>query len=108
MAIDLASEAVVTLTKATKHFPERRSGKKPHPSTLFRWARAGVGGVRLEPTRVGGPLCASLEAIQRFAEALSVDPPAEITRASDLPLAARTRSARDRDVAAADRTLDAL
>ncbi len=64
--INLATETVVTLTQATNHLPRRRGGKKPHPSTLYRWAKDG-----LETIQVGGTLCTSVEALQRFCERLS-------------------------------------
>jgi hypothetical protein len=64
--INLAIETVVTLTEATHHLPRRRRGKKPHPSTLYRWSRAG-----LETIRVGGTLCTSIQALQRYCEGLS-------------------------------------
>src|SRR5690349_8704587 len=64
--INLATEKVVTMTRATNHLPERRGGKKPHPSTLYRWAKDG-----LETIRVGGTLCTSVEALQRYCERLS-------------------------------------
>ena len=66
--IDLANEEVVSLAAATKHLPKRRGGKRPHVSTLYRWATAGVRGIRLEVIRVGSTQCTSLEALQRFCE----------------------------------------
>ena len=67
----LQTENVVTLLRAAKSLPELRRGRRPHVSTLYRWASAGVRGVRLETMRVGGTLCTSLEALQRFCERLS-------------------------------------
>lgn len=64
--IELATETVVSLTQATNHLPRRRGGKKPHASTLYRWAKNG-----LETIRVGGTLCTSVEALQRFCERLT-------------------------------------
>jgi hypothetical protein len=40
-------------------------------STIYRWATAGVAGVKLETIRVGGTLCTSFEALQRFFERLT-------------------------------------
>lgn len=71
--IDLATETVMSLADAAKHLPKRRQGKKPHASTLLRWSRTGVRGVRLEVLRVGNTICTSLEALQRFCERCSVD-----------------------------------
>ncbi len=71
--IDVARETVTSLTEAAKwkRLPRRRQGKRPHVSTIYRWATAGVAGVKLETIRVGGTLCTSLEALQRFFERLS-------------------------------------
>ncbi len=69
--IDITSERVVSLNDASKYLPRRRAGKKPHTSTLFRWAQRGVRGVRLETIQVGGTLCTSLEALQRFFNTLT-------------------------------------
>lgn len=71
MAINIHTETVLTLTQATKHLPPRRRGRRPTPQTLYRWARGGLRGQRLETIRVGGTLCTSLQALQRFAERLS-------------------------------------
>jgi hypothetical protein len=74
--IKLATEDVVALCRASRHFPRRRGGKKPHTATIYRWARHGARAedgiaVRLETIRVGGTLCTSIEAIQRFCERLT-------------------------------------
>ena len=64
--IDIQKEQVVSLTKATHEVP-----KKPHVSTLFRWAQKGVRGIRLETIQIGGTRCTSLEALQRFFDQLT-------------------------------------
>ena len=96
--IDLSSETVMTLGQATKHLPRRRQGKKPHTSTIYRWAMNGVQGVRLEVIRVGGTLCTSLEALQRFCERCT-DP------SSRQP--SSTSKSREREIKEAQRELDA-
>jgi len=73
MAIDLASERVVTLSGAVNYLPKLRGERQPHVATLYRWAQRGCRGTRLETIRVGGSLCTSIEAIQRFCDALSGD-----------------------------------
>src|SRR5262249_17386918 len=65
LAISL-SEAVRSRTNATKLLPGRRGGRPPHVSCLFRGAKQGLRGVRLETLRVGGTLCTSKEALERF------------------------------------------
>ena len=61
MSIDIATEQVVTFREAAKFCPRRREGRKPHVSTFYRWSRMG-----LETIQVGGQLCTSVEAMQRF------------------------------------------
>lgn len=97
MAIDLSTEAVVTLTEAPQHLPRRRKGKRPAVSTMFRWAQRGVRGVRLETIQVGGTKCTSLEALQRFCDRLS-NP--------DSPQPHRTVARRRRAAEAAERELE--
>ena len=64
--IDLSTEALLSFPEACKRLPRRRSGKRPHPATLYRWASDGLRGVMLETIQVGGTLCTSMEALQRF------------------------------------------
>ncbi len=71
MSIDLTTEQVLSLRRACDFLPARRAGKRPNVATLYRWAQRGCRGVRLETIRVGGTLCTSLEALQRFCEALT-------------------------------------
>jgi hypothetical protein len=42
MAIDIATETIVSLTEATKILP-KVNGKRPANSTLWRWCRKGIG-----------------------------------------------------------------
>ena len=71
MAIDIGTEQVVTLTDASKLLPQRRRGKRPALPTLYRWTNEGCNGVRLESIMVGATRCTSVEAIQRFCDALT-------------------------------------
>ena len=64
--IDHTAETVVSFAEACQRLPRRRAGKRPHPNTLYRWAAEGVRGERLETIQIGGTLCTSLEALQRF------------------------------------------
>jgi uncharacterized protein DUF1580 len=67
-------EEVLTFRHAVRRLPRRRSGRHPHPATLYRWATEGLRGVRLETIQVGGTLCTSIEALQRFFEELGKEP----------------------------------
>jgi hypothetical protein len=69
--IEFDSETVVTFAEATKLLPRRRAGRKPHISTLYRWASRGLKGVVLETIQIGGTTCTSREALQRFFDELS-------------------------------------
>ena len=80
MAIDVFKETVVTLSEATNHLPKLRGGKKLHLSTVLRWILAGKKApdgstVRLERVKVGGTTCTSLEALQRFFDAITGECP---------------------------------
>jgi len=72
--IEIGKEKIITFSEATKLLPRRRAGKKPHVSTLYRWAKRGIRGTILETIQVGGTCCTSMEAIQRFFDALSMKP----------------------------------
>jgi hypothetical protein len=69
--IDPQTETLISLTAATKHFPARRAGKKPHVSCIYRWTKDGCRGVKLESVQVGGTRCTSREAIARFIQRLT-------------------------------------
>jgi len=69
--IDLRTETILTLAEAASRLPKRRAGKKPHVATLYRWASRGLRGVKLEMLQVGGTTCTSVEALQRFFDALT-------------------------------------
>lgn len=94
--IDLEAETVLSLSDATEHLPRRRRGKRPHLTTLHRWATTGVSGVKLEVIRVGSTLCTSLEALQRFCERCT---------AGDSGAPAPTTKARQREIDRAEQEL---
>jgi hypothetical protein len=84
------NETLVTLTQASQMLPGR-----PHVSTLWRWCKRGVRGVRLETYVVGARRFTSTEALQRFAAATSAAANGEAA-----PI--RTPSQRERDIAKAE------
>ncbi|MBL8793364.1 MAG: DUF1580 domain-containing protein [Planctomycetia bacterium] len=59
--IDTSHEQLRSLIDATQFVPGQ-----PHVSTLVRWWRLGIQGVKLETVLVGGRRFTSLEAIDRF------------------------------------------
>ena len=95
--VDIATERVVSLTEATRFLPKRRGGRKVHVSTLYRWSQLGCRGVALETLQVGGTLCTSVEALQRFCEALSVGSGQPALRTSRQRRAAIKRAERELD-----------
>ena len=70
--IDPSKERLMPLSKAIGSVPPRRQNKRPHTSTLFRWATSGLRGVKLEVLRVGGTLCTSEPALHRFFKRLTI------------------------------------
>jgi hypothetical protein len=78
-------EAIVTLTGATQLLPARRRGKKVHVSCLYRWATTGIRGVRLETLQVGGTLCTSKQALERFFARLARRDPTGTETTPEIP-----------------------
>lgn len=69
--MNICTERVISLTEAAAMLPRRRRGRKPHPSTLYRWSVAGCRGVVLETCQVGGTRCTTVEALERFVAKLT-------------------------------------
>ena len=65
MAINVENETLLTLTEATKLLP-KVNGRKPAVSTLWRWCRRGLRGVRLDYLRIGRNIVTSPQALHRF------------------------------------------
>lgn len=104
LMINIEREKTFPLTEAPRRneLPTRREGKRIHVSTLYRWSKRGVRGVRLETLQVGGTLCTSIEALQRFFDALSRQ------GRGGQPLGQRTRESQlaKRDSGVIERELD--
>jgi hypothetical protein len=103
MAIDISTETVVSLTEATRQLPKRRAGKRPNVATLYRWTNDGCRGVRLEYVMVGGTRCTSLDALQRFFDALTSV--AESERPAAISVAPALTKSRQRQIEAAEKRL---
>ena len=69
--INIKNEKIISFVEACKRLPHRRAGRPVHPATLYRWANIGLKGIKLETVQVGGTLCTSLEALQRFFDRLT-------------------------------------
>jgi len=70
--INVENERLISFREACEVLPRRRAGKKPHISTLYRWSGRGSRGVKLEVVQVGGTLCTSVQALQRFLDELTM------------------------------------
>ena len=66
----IADETVLTTSQAANLFREF-IGTRPAPSTIWRWARRGLGGVCLEHGFVGRRMITSREACVRFVTRLA-------------------------------------
>lgn len=66
----LPREHLLSFSEAAQCLPTI-NGRRLAPSTLYRWCRRGVNGVRLEYIRVGRNMVTSREALERFFVALA-------------------------------------
>ena len=85
--------AFITLSDAAKSLPGR-----PHTSSLYRWHRKGVRGIKLETWLVGGRRYTTLDALEQFIAATTAAADGE-------PAPTRTTRQRDRAILAAERDL---
>jgi hypothetical protein len=69
--IDVEQEQLVSFSALAKSLPRRRRDRPVHVSTIHRWRRPGLRGVRLEAIRVGGAWHTTREAFARFCERLT-------------------------------------
>jgi hypothetical protein len=96
MAIDLATEHVVSLNDGAKFVPPCRDGKPCHPTRLLRAiVRGDLEGLKFGPRG----WATSIEAIQRWGERLA-------DAAQPAPAQARTPRQRRRDYEKAEADLD--
>ena len=58
------------LQEVPEHLPKRR-GRKLHRSVTYRWAGAGLAGVRLRTLRIGGELHTSDQWLAEFFQAVT-------------------------------------
>jgi hypothetical protein len=102
------TEELRSIANAAKWLPTRRGDRPAHASSLFRWAKYGLRGVRLETIRVGGTLCTSKEALERFFARLAErdDPHAPDSPVAN-PTPPKPASRRQREIAEAARQAEA-
>lgn len=110
MAIDITREHPLSLTEATKVLPPI-DGRRVSSSTIFRWIRRGLRGIRLDSARCGHRLCTSAEALHRFFAAVSEADQTAAPRTST-PVVRnpkhRSPAERARDVAASRKRLASM
>ena len=99
--IDTNKDELLTMAQAAKVCP-KIDGRRPHSGSIWRWAKKGVHGVRLEHVRVGRRVCTSRDALNRFFNELAQAPPPTREQSSrpDKPKG-RTVSEREKAMAAA-------
>jgi len=65
-SLQILTEDVLTLNQAARELPTRT-----HLSTVYRWAKRGVNGRKLETLKVGSQFITSRQALTRFLLALN-------------------------------------
>jgi len=71
MTIETSKEELLTLAQAARRY--RPPDARPlAPSTIWRWHKKGISGVRLETICIGGIRYTSVEALQRFFTAVTL------------------------------------
>ncbi len=96
--IDSTCETLIALADVPAHLPNRRGGRRPHVSCIYRWVQRGCRGIKLEAIQIGGTCCTSLEALQRFFERLTAARNGE-------PASARTAKQRHAAIESANQEL---
>lgn len=71
--IDPLNDELLTAAEAAKLCP-RVGGKKPHLTCIWRWAKEGVGGIRLEHVVISRTLFTTREALCQFFRDLAAAP----------------------------------
>lgn len=66
MAINIATEEMISLSQAASELPGRKFGRTTSRWTVYRWAKQGCRGQKLETVCVGGTLFTSRQALHRF------------------------------------------
>jgi hypothetical protein len=104
--IDMTAEKLLSFKDAARLLPSARGGKPVSVVTLYGWANKGVYGIKLEYLQMGGQRCTSMEALNRFSQALTqsgyVD---ERTQAGKDMVVARTEKQKSKAVEKAKKSL---
>lgn len=105
--IDITDEEILTFTQAAEWLPRRRKGKKTSLSTIWRWAECGIKAIKLECIHVGGVICTSTHALQRFFDRIGQARSGGSTPTGPQPTV-RTEAQRRKASEQAGKTLDAM
>lgn len=107
----LHDETILTFSEAAARLP-LVNGKRPHASTVWRWARKGIGvqGIKLEALKLGGRFVTSFEALERFGRALAAADtlPTVIAEKTPRPDRCRPDARREMDIARAEAEVEAV
>ncbi len=78
-------EPLITLALAAKlqWLPRRRKGARPHLTTLLRWVKVGIAGIRLRAWRVGNAWCTTEGSLREFFAELAVSPKISVALGDD-------------------------
>lgn len=90
----------ITLTEAATLLP-KKNGKRVAASTIWRWSRKGIGGVKLQTWRLGRAFLTTPTALEEFGRALAELPPSPSRPATPTAAKPRSQNQRARDIAAA-------
>ncbi len=72
--LNILVEDVIPLSDVAGEIP----GYKVHSTTVWRWHRRGVRGVKLEVVIVGNSICPSRQAVIRFLQRINQKSPTEV------------------------------
>ena len=84
--VELSSESLISLKDACAYLPGR-----PHISTMWRWIKRGIAGIRLETVKVGGKRFTSVEAIERFIASTTAEADIALSGDNSAPRVASNR-----------------
>lgn len=86
----LDDELPISFAEAAAMLPPVHGGKRTSATSVWRWARRGVFGIRLEFRAIGSRCMTSVEALQRFNAALAALSPEQRRERSAARIKPRT------------------
>lgn len=64
--IDPFDADLLSLADAAANLPSLKDGRPIHVTTLWRWARYGLRGIKLETIKIGGRVFTNRQSLQKF------------------------------------------